>query len=85
MQLVCQSLLWLVAKFKWGGTGHAFEKLGEKRRVGKVHLIADAGNGHVGVFERDFDASDQGIVNPLLGASAAHLLDQGAQVAWRQA
>ena len=72
--------LWLSAELTWRLACHALEELGEEGGIGEIHLIADGGNGLVGVFEVDFDAGDQGIVNPLLGALAAHLLDDGAHV-----
>ena len=64
---------------------HALEEFTEERRVGEIEFIADEGNGFARVLEFNLDARGQGFVNPLLGALAAHLLDDGAQVARRDA
>jgi len=74
-----------VLVFPGGEARHALEELGEERRVGEVHLVADGGDGLVGVHQVNLDAGDQGVVDPLLATLAAHLLDDGAQVAWREA
>ena len=70
----------LLAEFFRGHACHAFEEFGQERGVGEIHVVADAGDGLVGVLEVDFDAGDQGVVNPLFGALAAHLLDDCAHV-----
>ncbi len=63
---------------------HALEELGKERLIGKIHVIGDLGDGFVAVLEVYLDAGDQSIVNPLLGALAAHPGDDGAQVSWRE-
>ena len=75
----------LLTEFFRGHACHALEEFGQKRGVGEIHVVTDAGDGLVGVLEVDFDAGDQGIVNPLLGTLAAHLPDDGAHVAGREA
>ncbi len=75
----------LLAELAWSHARHALEEFGQKRLVGEVHIIADAGNGLLGVQQVDFDARDQCLVNPLFGTSATCLLDHSAQVTWGDA
>ena len=77
--------LWLSAELTWRLACHALEELGEEGGIGEIHLIADGGNGLVGVFEFNFDAGNQGIVYPLLSALAAHLTNDCTHVTRREA
>ena len=74
-----------VAELLGSHSRHAFKKLGEKRLVGEIHVVANAGDGLAGVAQVDLDARDQCLVDPLLGTLAACLLDHRAQVTGRDA
>lgn len=65
-----------------GHARHSLEELDHERWIGKIHVVCNVRNGFVAVLELDLDASDKGIVDPLLGTLAAHLSDDGAHVTW---
>lgn len=47
-----------LAELAWGHARHALEEFGEKRLVGEIHIIADAGDGLLGVQQVNLYACD---------------------------